>query len=67
MNRLWSGIVKVLGLLNLVVLAYADPSTPNQIPMSPQMAQPHDGWVVVVPAIILMVLVPMIWVFGKKK
>jgi hypothetical protein len=48
-------------------MAYADSPAPNQIPMSPQMAQPHDGWVVVVPAVILIVLVPMIWLFGKKK
>jgi hypothetical protein len=67
MKKVWTGFVKALGVFSLAIMAYADSPAPNHVPMSPQMAQPQDGWVVVVPAIILMVLVPMIWVFGKKK
>jgi|GEM_PF-5721464 len=60
-------VVVGIALMGLTTLSRADGFAAGHIPMSPQMAEPHDAWVTLVPGIVLAVLSSLIWVFGKKR
>jgi hypothetical protein len=62
-RRIAYGVV----LMGLAGLSRAEDFVPNHIPLSPQLAEPHDAWVTLVPGIVLTVLSSFIWIFGKKR
>jgi hypothetical protein len=60
------GILGAFYFVGLAGFAHAADFVANQIPLSPQMAQPHDAWVTLAPGVILAFLSSLIWIFGKK-
>ncbi len=59
-------LLGTVGVMGLAGMARAEEFVANHIPLSPQLSQPHDGWITIVPGIVLAVLSSFIWIFGKK-